>query len=216
MFSEKEFDIWESISDLMTGLMMIFLFIVIAFMYELQESQREAVAVKNAIYEKLVEEFPTSKLQEWGAVIDPKTLAVKFVEPDVLFGVGQSTVQPRFQEILNDFFPRYIKVLTLPEFDGKISEIRIEGYASLEVGEDKNSDADYFRNMELTQSRARNVLQYVFGIPALADKKDWLKENIITNGYSFGKASGSAQEERRVEFRFITTADQELKNYAQF
>ena len=102
----------------------------------------------------LDDDFPTAELQEWGAVIDPKTLAIKFVEPDVLFGIGQSTVQPRFQKILSDFFPRYIKVLTLPEFNGKISEIRIEGYASLEAGENRNSDSDYLRNMELTQSRA--------------------------------------------------------------
>ena len=52
-------------------------------------------------------------------------------------------------------------------------------------------------------------MQYVFGIPALADKKEWLRENVITNGYSFGKAGGSGDAERRVEFSFVTTAERE-------
>ena len=138
-------------------------------------------------------------------------------------------INQRFNDGLNDdfptaelqewgavIFPRYIKVLTLPEFNGKISEIRIEGYASLEAGENRNSDSDYLRNMELTQSRARNVLQYVFGIPALADKKEWLRENVITNGYSFGKAGGSGEEERRVEFSFVTTAEHETVSTFEF
>ena len=213
MFSDNESNVWESISDLMTGLMMIFLFIGLAFLYDLQRTSHAAADLKQAIYKELVKEFPTSELEKWGAVIDNKTMAVTFREPDVLFGVGQSTVQPRFQEILNDFFPRYIKVLTRPEFDGKITEIRIEGYASLEAGENRDSDYDYFRNMEISQSRARNVLQYVFALPSLADKKEWLRQTVITNGYSFGRASGSSNEERRVEFRFITDDQQLFKEF---
>ena len=214
MFSDNKSDVWESISDLMTGLMLIFLFISLAVLWELQRTGHKIADLKQAIYSEMVKEFPTSDLEKWGAVIDTKTMAVTFREPDVLFGVGQSTVQPRFQEILNDFFPRYIKVLTKPEFHGKIAEIRIEGYASLEAGENRDSDYDYFHNMEISQSRARNVLQYVFSIPAMADKKEWLRQTVITNGYSFGRASsGSSNEERRVEFRFITDDQQLLKEF---
>ena len=218
MFSNNESNVWESISDLMTGLMMIFLFIGLAFLYDLQQTSAAAADLKQAIYSELVKEFPTRDLEKWGAVIDTKTMAVTFREPDVLFGVGQSTVQPRFQEILNDFFPRYIKVLQMPQFEGKIAEIRIEGYASLEAGENRDSDSDYFRNMEISQSRARNVLQYVFGIPSLADKKEWLRQTVITNGYSFGRASAdsSSNAERRVEFRFITNDQQLLKEFEKF
>ena len=104
MFSDNKSDVWESISDLMTGLMLIFLFISLAVLWELQRTGHKIADLKQAIYQELVEEFPTSDLEKWGAVIDNKTMAVTFREPDVLFGVGQSTVQPKFQEILNDFF----------------------------------------------------------------------------------------------------------------
>ena len=74
MFSDNKSDVWESISDLMTGLMMIFLFIGLAFLYDLQRTSHAAADLKQAIYKELVKEFPTSELEKWGAVIDNKTM----------------------------------------------------------------------------------------------------------------------------------------------
>ena len=205
MFSNNGFNVWESISDLMTGLMMIFLFIGLAFLFQLEMREQDALQVKRQIYADLSREFTESEMAQWGAEFDRQTMAISFKEPDVLFDVGKSNLKPRFQEILSDFFV------------DKISEIRIEGYASIEVGEDPNSDKVYFYNMQLSQDRARNVLQYVFGIPALLENKEWLRETVITNGYSYAGASrkDNVQQQRRVEFRVMTTDEQELKKIAE-
>lgn len=211
MIAEKRLNVWESISDLMTGLMMIFLFTGLLFLLQSAIEEDDALKVKRQIYLDLSNEFTEAEMKRWGAEIDPKTTAITFKEPDVLFDVGHSNLKPRFQEILSSFFPRYVAVLRKPEYDGKISEIRIEGYASLEVGEDPNLDAVYFYNMQLSQDRARNVLQYIFGIKDLQAQKKWLQTIIITNGYSYGKTSGDRKYDRRVEFRVMTTAEQELK-----
>ena len=215
MISEKHLNVWESISDLMTGLMMIFLFIGLSFLLQLEMQKEDALDVKRQIYLDLSKEFPEAEMKNWGAEIDPKTMAITFKEPEVLFDVGKSSLKPRFQQILASFFPRYISVLRRPEYEGKISEIRIEGYASLEVGEDPNLDAVYFYNMQLSQDRARNVLQYIFGIGELQSQKKWLQTTIITNGYSYGKTSGDSKYDRRVEFRVMTTAEQELKKIVE-
>ena len=215
MVLEKRFNVWEPISDLMTGLMMIFLFIGLAFLLQLEMQKEDALDVKRQIYLDLSNEFKEAEMRNWGAEIDPKTMAITFKEPEVLFDVDSSNLKPRFQEILSDFFPRYIAILRQPKYEGKISEIRIEGYASLEVGEDPNLDAVYFYNMKLSQDRARNVLQYIFGIGALQAQKHWLQQTIITNGYSYGKTRGDHNYDRRVEFRVMTTAEQELKKIVE-
>ncbi len=214
MFSEKDFNIWESISDLMTGLMMIFLFISLAFLYELSTFDDMVKATNKRIYEDLKMEFTEEEMAEWGAEFDETTLAIVFdKKPEVLFDVNQSYLKPRFQEILSNFFPRYIKVLTLPENFEEIYEIRIEGYASIEYGENPDLDYVYFYNMQLSQDRARHVLQYVFGIPSMAEQKQWLRETIITNGYSFSGADKKidVNQQRRIEFRVMTKSEHKLK-----
>ena len=214
MFSDNEFNIWESISDLMTGLMMIFLFICLAFLYQLEKTQDMIQATNKRIYQDLRTEFTDEEMAEWGAEFDEKTLAIVFdKKPEVLFDVNQSYLKPRFQEILSNFFPRYIKILTSPENFNEIYEIRIEGYASIETGENPDLDYVYFYNMKLSQDRARNVLQYVFGIPSLSDRKNWLRETIITNGYSFSGADKKidTNQQRRIEFRVMTKSEHEFK-----
>ena len=214
MFSDNEFNIWESISDLMTGLMMIFLFICLAFLYQLEKTQDMIQATNKRIYQDLRTEFTDEEMAEWGAEFDERTLAIVFdKKPEVLFDVNQSYLKPRFQEILSNFFPRYIKILTSPENFNEIYEIRIEGYASIETGENPDLDYVYFYNMKLSQDRARNVLQYVFGIPSMINQKQWLRETIITNGYSFSGADkkSDTNQQRRIEFRVMTKSEHEFK-----
>ena len=53
-------NVWVSVSDLMTGLMIIFLFIAIAYISRVQQNQTvltDYVETKNKLYDKLVSEF---------------------------------------------------------------------------------------------------------------------------------------------------------------
>lgn len=47
-----------------------------------------------------------------------------------MFDIGQSNVNIKFQNILNDFIPRYLEVLS--NYKISIDEIRIEGHISFE------------------------------------------------------------------------------------
>ena len=64
---------------------------------------------------------------------------VKFHEPDVLFEQGRHEVTHRFQEILQEFFPRYLLIMNSKKYQDSIEEIRIEGHTSSEW---KKSDVD--------------------------------------------------------------------------
>ena len=109
---------WISVSDLMAGLMIIFLFIAITYIRPIQvetKNVRDIVTtfneVQEALYQALMEEFETD-LPKWGAEIDKPTLSVRFKSPDILFDTAEVKLKRQFKEILSDFFPRYATVLS--------------------------------------------------------------------------------------------------------
>lgn len=179
---------WVSMSDLMAGLMMVFMFISIAYMHyvriEKEKIKEVAVAYENAqlqLYNALDIEF-AKDLQDWDAEIDKQTLEVRFKSPDVLFGLGSTELKPKFKLILDDFFPRYLKVLD--NYQEHITEVRIEGHTSTDWTGTTNPDIAYFNNMALSQGRTRAVLQYVYDIKNIATHKQWVKSKFAAVGYS--------------------------------
>ena len=75
---------------------------------------------------KSTDEFKED-LTVWRATID-SSLCIRFQEPSMLFDLDKAILKPKFKEILDDFFPRYIKVLNKEEHKDNIVEIRIEGH----------------------------------------------------------------------------------------
>ena len=211
---------WMSISDMMSALMIIFLFIAISFMIKVNEQKkdmdkiiRESKQVKIEIYEALNKEF-RDDFSQWGAELDQKTLSVRFKEPDVLFKPNSSRIEEKFIVILDDFFPRYLKVLNNPKFRDSIQEVRIEGHTSSEWRSDLGTDIAYLENMRLSQERARSVLAYVFGLK-LPEQRDWLIKHLTANGLSFSQriendGKENFEKSRRVEFRIRTNADEKM------
>lgn len=105
-------NIWLSVSDLMTGLMVIFLFVAIAYISRVQQNQSvltDYVETKNELHSKLVKEF-AGDTAKWQMAIG-KDLSMKFKEPTVLFATGSYELTPRFKEILDEFLPRYFNIL---------------------------------------------------------------------------------------------------------
>lgn len=216
--SQESGEHWLTISDLMAGLMMVFLFIAIVFMMNTQKENQKikdvAVAYQQnqvAIFEALQAEFKND-LQKWGATIDKETLAFNFQSPDVLFANNQTALSEAYKKILNDFFPRYIKVLR--PYRDSLDEIRIEGHTSSAGFRGATDSQAYFYNMELSQGRTRAVLEYAYQL--MPDEADWIKANIAAVGFSSSRlvrvdGIEDATLSRRVSFRAITNADIQIK-----
>jgi len=210
IFRKKTANIWESISDLMTGLMIVFLFVCIGFLYQLKDTVNKYEKVRNSIHQDLIKEFNPEDMARLGARIE-EDLRVVFVAPSVFFSVGDNTVNQNFQNVLAEFFPRYVKVLE--KYSDDIVEVRIEGNASLEYNGDINSNAAYFYNMKLSQERAFNVLQYVFSLGAMQEKRQWMIDKLRANGASYSKASAqNAAAARCVEISIHRNAEKELES----
>ena len=210
---------WISVSDIMAGLMMIFLFIAIIYIRPYVNEQaiiREIVVTWNEsedrLYERLLEEFKDD-LPRWNAELDRPTLSVRFKEPEVLFDAGRATLKPAFKEILEDFFPRYLDRLS--EFRDKIAEVRIEGHTSSEWQGTESADEAYFHNMKLSQDRTRSVLEYSLLLPAAGLHRSWARRYITANGLSSSRlivreGIEDKPRSRRVEFRVRTNAKREI------
>ncbi len=212
---------WISVSDLMAGLMMVFLFISIALMRSafIERDKIKEVAItyqKNqvALYDALITQFKDD-LKRWDADIEQATLSFQFKSPDVLFDTGKITLKPAFQAILNDFFPRYLNVLT--QFRDSIDEVRIEGHTSSLWNHRSTPDAAYFNNMDLSQGRTRAVLEYVYTLPDVAAERHWVKKHVAAVGFSSSRIienpDGTENFERsqRVSFRVVTNAETQIR-----
>ena len=216
---------WISISDMMAGLMVIFLFIAISYMlYVRSEKDKiEQIAhtynqLQSALIDSLNNQFRYD-FEKWNAELVDTTLSIQFRanQLNVLFGQGEAQLRPYFQEILNEFFPRYLEVLKL--FKNEITEIRIEGHTSSEWITGVGPDEAYILNMELSQGRTRSVLEFVLQMPSIEQQdRNWIKGVLTANGLSssqllFVEGSESREDRvksRRVEFRVQTNAEKRI------
>jgi outer membrane protein OmpA-like peptidoglycan-associated protein len=214
-------DSWISISDMMTGLMVIFLFVAISYMLIVKKDKDkiEEIALtynelQNDLYNELNTEF-SKDLEKWNATLSRKTLSIRFEEPDVLFGVGSYKIKPKFRDILDDFFPRYIKILQSEKYKSEIEEIRIEGHTSSEWYQTASHEKAYFENMRLSQDRTRSVLEFVLSNQHVNPNFEWLKERLTANGLSssrliFENGVENSELSRRVEFRVKTHSEKRI------
>lgn len=209
--------IMSHIADLMSALMIIFLFISISYISK-EKKDMEKVAkqfkeTKYTIYKELSEEFK-DELNAWNAVIEKETLTIRFKEPDVFFEIGREDLTDKFKNILDIFFPRYIKILN--KYRDEIEEIRIEGHTSSEWNGNSSELESYFKNMELSQARTRSVLEYVMIMDKLLDLREFLIKKVTANGLSYSQRIIEGGEEnykksRRVEFKIRTKAEKHIE-----
>lgn len=216
---------WISISDLSFGLMVVFMFIAISYMLQVQEKNKEIenvaqeyMVLKQKIYEDLHQEFKKD-LKRWEAEIDKQNLSIRFNSPDILFDQGRHKVKKEFKVILNSFFPRYVKVLTVKkEYKSQIEEIRIEGHTNSLPFRGLSSVDSYFKNVDLSQKRTRSVLEYIYTRPSktLNKNKDWLKSHLTANGLASikpilnKKGKEDFNKSKRVEFRVKLKAESKI------
>ncbi|EDN66208.1 conserved hypothetical protein [Beggiatoa sp. PS] len=221
-----------SIADMMSGLMMVFLFIAVVFMLDVQRSKNQIEHQKNAmaeivevaehsrlrLHQELLQEF-ISDLKRWNAdILEDNT--VRFNSPQVLFHQGKSMLQPQFKNILDSFFPRYLAILL--HYQEDIEAIRIEGHTSSDWLNADDIATRYLNNVELSQQRALATLEYCYLLASLDENlRKWLPQVLRANGLSFAKpifnADGSenAEQSRRVEFKVVTKAEEKLHKILQ-
>lgn len=145
----KHHNYWVSLSDIMTGLMVIFMFISISYMIQVKNEQKkvekfvtEYVQTKLDLYKELKTEFEDDfKPDKWNVILD-KDLSIKFLNESVLFDYNKAELKDEFKILLLDFFPRYLKVFLKKNIEIKLLKFRSEGHS--------DPQGDYFYNVDLS------------------------------------------------------------------
>lgn len=231
MSSNKESH-WIPLADLMTVLMIMFLFVSISFMINLKKQNQKNQSVisefqksKKELLKELDIEFKEDfKSTKWNAVIDSNNLSIRFVNEAVMFDNNKSELKEEFKNILKDFFPRYLKIILQKKYVDRIAEVRIEGHTS-EIG-------GYDLNLKLSQERTIEVVTYLRNLIAYKSLNEeqtermlyWLTANGLSSGRTIDKngeytyISKLKPDEvkcRRVEFRIVTTSDKIINKFSK-
>lgn len=217
-------DHWIALSDVMAGLMMVFLFLAIVYMLKVDKEKKSYESIiknyqeiKDNLYQELLKEFNTD-FKKWNAVLTKQDLTIRFREPDILFVAGQSHLQDRFKKILRSFIPRYLKILNEEKFREAIDEIRIEGHTSSFWSRNRNisSNQAYFKNMILSFQRTFRTLDFILNRIPINKYRGWVRSKVVAIGLSSSRliknTDGSENElaSQRVQFRILTKAEEAI------
>lgn len=207
---------WMSYSDMMSGLLLIFVLFLSISIFQFNEQSKllieqseeikiqqekidSIIGVRTHLIEALKNQFKDSNLE---IDIDPQTGAIRF-SSGVFFDTNKYTLKPSGKAYLNKFIPLYINVLLNKENSKYVSEIIIEGHT--------DTNGTYMYNLDLSQKRAFEVTKYILSdeFKEITDEeKNKLRKIITANGRSFSNPIKNKEgkveldKSRRVEFKF--------------
>lgn len=232
----EELTFWQSYSDMMAALLLVFVLIIVftmtmakrelesekqkleeaqiemnQYQVEIEEKQQQLdkiIGVKSDIIAELKKEFENTEL---GISVDPDTGAISF-DSKLLFDYNKYELKEGGIEFLNQFFPQYFSVIFQEDIRGYISEIIIEGHT--------DNEGDYLYNLDLSQKRAFAVAEYCLGDDNnlfTKDEIEALREIVTANGRAYygllydEYGNVDADASRRVEVKFRLTEEEMIE-----
>ena len=208
---------WISFSDIMTGLMLVFMFIAILSIASIKVPFENLQKDKEELYQELKEKLEPYK-EVIGYELD-RDLVLKFTELDVAFEKDSSALTTSFKEKLDIFIPIYLEVINKSKYKDKIKEIRIEGHTA----NFSKIHNNYVSLISLSQRRSNSILTEILNSDyykkLLIKDKNKLEFWLTSNGFGKGRALNDQDEyinkirttdkeiapkSRRVELKIIT------------
>ena len=208
---------WISFSDLMSGVLIIFMLLFIYKILDYQNNieSKEAMieslsSTRAQIITMLQEEFEKEDID---ILIDPKTGAIRLSEA-ILFDYGRNELKEEGKSFLQKFIPIYVRILFSDEkIKSQVSQIIIEGHT--------DDSGDYIYNLKLSQERALSVVEYLIGDSLNYYYKNDLQYNLTANGRSFSElitnedGTVNRNASRRVEIKFRLNEEETLMQIKQ-
>lgn len=195
-----------SISDIMSGLLLIFILLLSSVLLEMTEQKEKNEYTLNMVSDQekakrsIISEL-SGELDEFDLEVDEKTGIVRIKE-SLLFEYGKSDVTDRGKGFLKIFIPKYAEILLCKhEIEEQIGNIIIEGHT--------DNIGSYNYNLDLSLMRAFSVANYIY-----SDQFDdfeysqSFQNKLSANGRSYinplveNDTDEHRQQNRRVEFKF--------------
>ena len=147
---DEDGGVYLAISDLMSGLLLIFVLLVMVLVYRMAEMIEQVQQQRIVIIQSLQEALDSEGID---AKVDETTGDISILD-DILFSEGSALLTSEGQAFLERFIPVYAQVLySDPAYEHEIVRVVVEGHTS--------SKGSFGRNMTLSLQRAASVLDYV-------------------------------------------------------
>lgn len=155
MTNTEEQETWIGVSDLMAGIAIVF----IAFAsYALNDLKKSIDSQFCDILTEAREDLSASGISVGSCTVGRVNLV--FDDQKTQFLPGESELPWNLKKALDQAIPNALRKIAEKQLDGYIESFVVEGHTSDEWVDQSESSA-YWLNMELSQDRARNVLNYI-------------------------------------------------------
>lgn len=202
---------WITMTDLMTGLVLVF---IVMFFYAYLSGHikqfEKTLAQENAT-KTLQESLKNESIE---ASVDPVSGVVKISDLE-LFDLNSYELSQKGKQYLDKFAPAYFNSLFSNNFlDKNIDKIIIQGHTDSQTFKGKFSDDEqYMKNMELSLKRALAVANYMTNTPYNKVNGNRLRKMIIVEGASFStpiiiNGKEDYAKSRRVELKLVMKQEQ--------
>jgi len=176
----EEISYWLSFSDLMSGLLIIFILLSVYMLLDYKSAAAELEMTKQTLAEythmntTIIEKLKAELGSSISIDSDTGTLVLN---SELLFDSGKSELKPEGKLFLNEIMPAYFRILFKDtEIRENIAGITIEGYT--------DDQGTYEYGLSLSYNRALSVYYYMLNDPGFQEYHDDMKKLIILTGRS--------------------------------
>lgn len=197
---------WITMTDLMTGLVLVF---IVMFFYAYISSNMkhfEAVLEQENATKEIQATLENEKIN---ASVDPVSGVVKISDLE-LFEINSHKLSDKGKKYLDKFAPAYLNSLFNNDYMNKnIDKIVIQGHTDSQMFAGKYSeDEQYMKNMELSLKRAYEVANYMVNTPYNKINGNRLRKMTVVEGASYSdpvivNGKEDYAKSRRVELKLV-------------
>jgi len=199
-YNEEEADdtgAWLSISDLMSGLLMVFALLLIVALAQITQVSEQSKNTRVIIIQGINDGLSNAGID---VKADPETGDISILD-SVLFAQNDYKLKHTGQEFLKQFIPVYANVIFQSDtIADEVIRIVVEGHSS--------SEGKFSHNMRLSVLRANSVSEYIEQMDFSHKARFFKKVLISGRGAIDANKTQALAKDRKVMFRFQFKGDE--------
>ncbi len=181
--------VYLAISDLMSGLLLVFVLLVMVLLYKVAKVIEQVQEQRIVIIQRLQQALDAEGID---AEVDETTGDISILD-DILFAEGSALLTAKGEAFLDRFIPVYSQVIYSDEaYEHEIVRVVVEGHTS--------SKGSFGSNMTLSLERAASVLDYVESELEYSQKERFQTKLL---GAGRGEIEADQQEDRAKDRRVV-------------
>lgn len=204
--AEEENVFWVTMSDMLLGLMMVFMTLFVLAMTGFTQNKLQQQATQSEVAKKLNQALQEQKIN---ATINKVTGEVKISDLE-LFDVNSYNLSTKGKMYLNKFIPVYVNtIFSNPKLADKIVNVVIQGHTDSQTYSGIISkEGQFTKNMDLSLKRANAVEEYMFTTAYNKKYTNKLIKTLAVEGKSFTdpvivNGKEDYNKSRRVELKLV-------------